>query len=233
MQYSLLFEITPALPNHAQSYLPGHISFRSPNKLAICLHQEQGETNEALKSRAEWQIKRELLRIHVLEGIIFESNYLGAEPPLFFGFTGTASTGWFQRPLNPELAKAQETWEPNIELKLLLWEKAQREISDVRLTYAYLYMICETSKVDMRWNGDMNSELKAVQEIKLIRDMLLHGDQPQVMVKKYLEKCGIPHERNVDNSQRHIKLAYDRLHVALPAVWRILLKDLGFDHLSA
>lgn len=229
-QYYLVFKVTPNLPEHSQSYLPEHIRFASPDQLVIRVHQALNETNEALKSRAEWEIKRELLRIHVLEGIVFEPTYIRSDPLLSFGFRGTPSTGWMHRPLDPKLAKSQDCWNSRIETKLYLWEKVQRSTSNPHLIYAYLYMICEIHFNDNSWkNWKYESVEKPTpfEEINIIRNLLLHNGEANNSVKKYLELHDIEHERNVQSSLAHAKLARDRLHDLLPAIWRKLLNDLG------
>ncbi len=230
MKYNFYFKISPNLPSHAQSYLPedNHIRFTSPNQLVIGLDQKPEESNEALKEHAEWEIKRELLRINVLEGILYEHFYLYVKPKLSYRFRGKASAGWIQRPINPELATCQDWMSAStIETKLVLWEQAQIA-TNPRLIYAYLNMICEISGVDMDWQPQSGLEPTPIQEIKIIRNLLLHSKNPHPKVKIYLEKMNFPLERTVENSQYHLKLGLDRLYIVLPAVWNILMNDLGY-----
>jgi len=231
VQYYLSFKVTPNLPDHSQSYLPEHIRFDFPDRLVICLHQGQDETNKALKSRAEWEIDRELMRINVLEDILFESRYMSSEPLLTFGFSGTPSTGWGHHPIDPKLAKSQGCWNSKIETKLVLWEKVKRETSTPALIYAYLYMNSVLHFNDNSWKDwkyKSTDKPTPFQEINILRNLLLHNGKANDCVIKYLEIHGIDHERNVKNSQIHTKHASDRLANLLSAVWKTLLIDLGY-----
>ena len=99
MEYKLLFKVIPELPTDSTIFLPEHINFDSPDKLTIHLSQEDGETNENLKARADREIQRELLRISVLEDIFFNMEYTSSSPQLRYGFVGQASTMCIFRPV--------------------------------------------------------------------------------------------------------------------------------------
>jgi len=228
LSYSLTFKIVPDLPQHSQSYLPKHIRFDSPDRLVICLEQEQDESNEDLITRAEWEIQRELLRIHVFQGIVYTSTYIAAQPLLSRAFRLQASPGWMHHPIAPKLARCQELWTPSIETKLVLWGEVQRENLTPQLRYAYLYMICEIDGVHMDWDYKSGQNPTPFEEIKIIRNLLLHSGDMHPRVKKYLSRKNIDHQRNIQNLQIYTKLATDRLHAVLTDVWKLLLNDLGY-----
>ena len=99
LEYKLLFKVIPELPTDSTIFLPEHINFDSPDKLTIHLSQEDGETNENLKARADREVQREPLRISVLEDIFFNMEYTSSSPQLRYGFVGQASTMCIFRPV--------------------------------------------------------------------------------------------------------------------------------------
>ena len=95
---SFCYKVIPELPTDSTIFLPEHINFDSPDKLTIHLSQEDGETNENLKARADREVQRELLRISVLEDIFFNMEYTSSSPQLRYGFVGQAPRSVYSGP---------------------------------------------------------------------------------------------------------------------------------------
>ena len=185
------------------------------------------ESNEDFEARVQHEIERELLRISVLSGTFYQASITNIEPMISRNRNIQASTGWGHRVVDPKRAGKPQNWTGAVETKLMLWRRVSEDRSDPILVYAYLFMICEPDGID-DWDHESNLAPSAFQEIRLIRNLLLHStEKPKTRVVAYCKLHNLNPDRTPREVEAHKKHARDRLHAVLGEVWKMLLQDVG------
>ncbi len=135
--------------------------------------------------------------------------------------------GWGHRRVKPRAVGKPQNWTGAVETKLMLWRRVSEDRSDPMLVYAYLFMICELDGFE-NWDPESEVAPSVSQEIRLIRNLLLHSkERPRVSVVAYCKLHNLSPDRTPREVEAHKQHARDRLHVVLGGVWEALLRDVG------
>jgi len=228
-KYTLTFKLTSDISQKYKNNLPLNFSINK-NELALDLDRFNGESGEVFIIRAEKLVLREIRRISILESsLVRRITLIKKDPEFNHGFIGQAATGLAFMPVkNPGNAKKQN-WESDlsVEIKLLLWEKINLQ-PETHLIYAYLHMIWELCEEEQQWLYLESHEPSPLQEIPILRNLLLHTTKPSNRVKSYLALHETDSDRCLNNLEAHLSLALQRLHIVKSAVYKKLLHEIGY-----
>jgi len=131
--------------------------------------------------------------------------------------------------VDPRKAGKPQNWTGSVETKLMLWRRVSEDKNDPILAYTYLHMICELDGNDA-WEHESNLAPSAFQEIRLIRNLLLHSKKkPNASVVTYCKLYNLNPDRTPREVVAHKQHARDRLHALLGEVWKALLQDVGVE----
>ena len=242
MTHVFRFSIQPGLPPGSQSCFPPHIqilngpptppgelSSHTPqleSEIEATSNQFSGESNEEFAERIQYEVERELLRLSVLTGRFYTARIMEVTPLLRRNINIQVATGWDHGEVDPRQAGGAQTWTGMLESKLMLWRRVSEDRADPMLAYAYLYMICELDSFN-DWDIQSGQHPDAPQEIRLIRNLLLHSSQPNPSVIAYCALYGLSPGRSPSEVEQHKQHARDRLHALLADVWNALLQEVG------
>ncbi len=244
MTHLFRLSIKPGLPPGTDTCFPRHIrvvpeevpdnsgnlrTYRQQPESQIELTADQlaDESNEDFEGRIQYEIERELLRISVFTGIFYQASITDIEPMISRTHNIQVSAGWLHRSVKPRAVGKPQIWTGAVETKLMLWRRVSEDRSDPMLVYAYLFMICELDGFE-DWDPESELAPSVSQEIRLIRNLLLHSkEKPRASVVAYCKVHNLSPDRNPREVEAHKQHARDRLHALLGGVWKMLLKDVG------
>lgn len=243
MTHIFQISVKPGLVPRTESCFPKHIQIISDkependgglqaykqqpeSRVEIAASRLTGESDEDFEARIQYEIERELLRISVLTGVFYSATVVDVDPMISRNRSIKVSTGWLPRVLDPSSAGKPQSWTGALETKLMLWRRVLEDKGDPMLGYAYLYMICEVDGF-VEWDYESRIGPTASQEIRLIRNLLLHSSEPNASVVAYCELHNMDAKRSPREVVIHKQHARDRLHALLSEIRKTLLEDIG------
>ena len=244
MTHLFRLSIKPGLPPGTDTCFPRHIRVvqeeapdnggnlriyrqRPESQIELTADQLADESNEVFEARIQYEIERELLRISVFTGIFYQASITDIEPMISRNRYIRASAGWGHRPVKPRAVGKPQNSTGAVETKLMLWRRISQDRSDPMLVYAYLFMICELDGFE-DWDPESELAPSVSQEIRLIRNLLLHSkEKPRASVVAYCKLHNLSPDRTPREVEAHKQHARDRLHALLGGVWKVLLQDVG------
>lgn len=190
------------------------------DKVEFEIDRDSNESSDAFRNRCSRWINRELYRLNAFTEILLKATDIAISPnpgDVTVNIPALLSH-YHQHP------PAHLGWsDKSLEFIVYAWSVASHT-QDVVLCFVMLDLICEAAGVNQdNWNMDGFPPRFA--EIKLIRNLLVHGDEnPNHKLNKYLKLYADPIDANrFTNRHQHLELARLRCPYLKLAVWNVVM----------